>query len=598
MYCKNCHAEVRKGQNYCRECGSALNLTHHTDPLDERNQSGNLPKAITAAVVIIIVLAVILCGGLLFWGLSKMQFEDNVALVQNGYLGQYTDITVQEILDSNYGMLYENEEWEGGTTDSGAEIVQVTYYNEGMEDDATTIQFTMLSEECFCITAFVDPLNPVEKPTDLLATMNYNYLLAYMTENRSVAGDIFAEMGLITRLMQISGSAVQYGASADYSGDRAKICEIDGQTSLEVSVAMLLDNYGLLDLSYYLGNDGQDHTAPTEPDETEVIPESISYISCQVDDLLNDLDQNAMRASRNYNGQYLHLTGKINSFDTDGNSFTLEGLDYDITQSSGLSYTIRCTITDDTQLGNLLNANVGDTVVISCLVTEIDEFLGYTVETISIDSIIEAEEEPPQVTEQVLPTTPPVSEPLTGTVLRSAGELKVRSGPGTEYSEVARLQGGETVTIYEQQQVGDRYWGSIGYGWVCLDYVVFGVDNSTYTDVNTNGMDAYCGNWQSNRCSLMITREGDHLYMEAYWGNSAFSTTYWQMIGEYDRNADVIYYWDGICEEHYTAEDGSTQINLRYTNGEGCIVLRDGYITWMDATERATDNCIFERLPN
>jgi len=109
MYCKNCHAEVRKGQNYCRECGSALNLTHHTDPLDERNQSGNLPKAITAAVVIIIVLAVILCGGLLFWGLSKMQFEDNVALVQNGYLGQYTDITVQEILDSNYGMLYEKK---------------------------------------------------------------------------------------------------------------------------------------------------------------------------------------------------------------------------------------------------------------------------------------------------------------------------------------------------------------------------------------------------------------------------------------------------------------------------------------------------------
>lgn len=168
----------------------------------------------------------------IFSGLPDVEAENNVALVQNGYLGQYTDITVQEILDSNYGMLYENEEWESGATDSGEVIVQVKYYNEGMEDDATTIQFTMLNEECFEITAFVDPLNPVEKPTDLLAAMNYNYLLAYVAENRSVAGDPLAEMELITRLMQISGSAVQYGASSDYSGDRGTICEIDGQTSL------------------------------------------------------------------------------------------------------------------------------------------------------------------------------------------------------------------------------------------------------------------------------------------------------------------------------------------------------------------------------
>ena len=88
-----------------------------------------------------------------------------------------------------------------------------------MEDDATTIQFTMLNEDCFKITAFVDPLNPVEKATDLLAAMNYNYLLAYMGENRSVAGDTLAEKDFIARLGQISGSAVQYGASADYSGN-------------------------------------------------------------------------------------------------------------------------------------------------------------------------------------------------------------------------------------------------------------------------------------------------------------------------------------------------------------------------------------------
>jgi len=84
-----------------------------------------------------------------------------------------------------------------------------------------------------------------------------------------MVGDTLAETAFIARLGQISGSAVQYGASAEYSGDRAAICEIDGQTPLNVSVTMLLDNYGLLDMSYYWGTDVLEQTTPTEPEETE-----------------------------------------------------------------------------------------------------------------------------------------------------------------------------------------------------------------------------------------------------------------------------------------------------------------------------------------
>lgn len=192
-----------------------------------------------------------------------------VETVQNGYLGEYTDITVKEILDSYYGMLYDHEQWDSGTTDSGTEIVQVRYFYEGMEEDAVTIQFTMLNEECFKITALADPDKPIEQATDLLAAMNYNYLLAYMGANRSVAGDPAAEKVLIDRLNGISGSAVQYGSAADYRGDRAALCEADGQAPLNVSVAMLLDNYGLLDVSPYLGDAGTEPTETADNRETE-----------------------------------------------------------------------------------------------------------------------------------------------------------------------------------------------------------------------------------------------------------------------------------------------------------------------------------------
>ena len=258
MYCEFCGSRIADDSLFCESCGRPVDIL--PDRVQKAQTQGNTryrKKEKTAGlkigkllVAIALIAVTIFACSFLFSEKTDLE-ENDISLVQNGYLGEYTDITVKEILDSYYGMLYEKEEWDSGETDSGTKIVQAKYYDEGMEEDATTIQLTMLNEECFKITAFVDPLNPVEKTTDLLAAMNYNYLLAYMAENRSVAGDILAEKDFIARLGQISGSAVQYGASAEYSGNRAAICEIDGSAPLDVSVAMLLDNYGLLDMSYY-----------------------------------------------------------------------------------------------------------------------------------------------------------------------------------------------------------------------------------------------------------------------------------------------------------------------------------------------------------
>lgn len=296
MYCEFCGNQIEDDALFCESCGKSVNTipdrVRRTQP-QRKGRYRKKKKSVGSKIgkllvgIVLVVVAIFACSSI-FSGQTDSEVEDNISLIQNGYFGEYTDITVKEILDSYYGMLYENEEWDGGTTDSGAVLVQVRYYDSGMEDDATTIQFTMLNEDCFKITAFVDPLNPVEKATDLLAAMNYNYLLAYMGENRSVAGDTLAEKDFIARLGQISGSAVQYGASADYSGNRATICEIDGQTPLGVSVTMLLDNYGLLDMNYYWGTDALDQaiTESYENETTAPVPEPSEEIVNDADTLL------------------------------------------------------------------------------------------------------------------------------------------------------------------------------------------------------------------------------------------------------------------------------------------------------------------------
>lgn len=59
--------------------------------------------------------------------------------VQTGYLGEYTDITVQELFDGYYQtMLGCEAAWDGGETEEGKQIVQVTYSSADMDD--TTIR--------------------------------------------------------------------------------------------------------------------------------------------------------------------------------------------------------------------------------------------------------------------------------------------------------------------------------------------------------------------------------------------------------------------------------------------------------------------------
>jgi len=55
--------------------------------------------------------------------------------------------------------------------------------------------------------------------------------------------------------------------------------------------------------------------------------------------------------------------------------------------------------------------------------------------------------------------------------ITGADWLRVRSGPGTNYSKVDSLARGTKVTIYEIQTVNGTDWGRISQGWICMTYV-------------------------------------------------------------------------------------------------------------------------------
>lgn len=197
-----------------------------------------------------VLCAIVLIAVLFLTGCNETDI-DYVPVVQNGYLGEYTDITVKDLFGGHYGLLYDEETWGGGPTDSGKEIVEIKYHDSNNFLDDVTIQFTMLSENSFKVTAFVDPLETIDKASDLLAVLNYFYFEQYILKNEDIVGDFDAEFAFIERLDQISASVVQYGASSDYSGDRSQLCALLGDTPIDFGVPWLLDEYGLLDMEYY-----------------------------------------------------------------------------------------------------------------------------------------------------------------------------------------------------------------------------------------------------------------------------------------------------------------------------------------------------------
>lgn len=491
--------------------------------------------------------------------ISASEHEKAVALVQNGYLGEYTDTTVKEIFDTYYGMLYENSSWESGTTDSGTTIVQVRYYDKSIESEETTIQFTMLNNECFEITAFVDPLEPIEKTTDLLAALNSRYVIVTVGEVRATAADSSVEREYMARLNRISSSAVKYGASADYSGNRSNICNIAGKEPLNVSVAMLLDNYGLLDMSYYLGTDAieQDflngynetvnETESSASAETLTVQEEIVYLLDLVNgttgDVIDRLGSNIVYTGgesgsytfyhasdpdvyygyvpHDWNHPEIQGDERISAIWVAGDAWISPNLTADMIKTDLDSAAWNTPGVQNVYVETYYNQLLEETIC-SYRIETIDAYITYEWYLDSGEGI----EYPassvgisPRVENATVQPAPSNNVSIAGYVIESSGGLKIRSGPATSYEEVGRLAPLEKVVVLEIQSDGTREWGRIDRGWVCMDYIAEGTPRtiSTY-DTGTATRDIVSGEYydSTENIGIKITTDANGEYLLSY----------------------------------------------------------------------------------
>lgn len=283
MYCQNCGTQVEDGAAFCPKCGKKMEETLEkvAVPMEEKVQKkkkgGRLKYVLIAAGVFLAA-----CIGLSMCGTGDTENStstkeetqgdpeietDYITMVQSGYLGEFTDATVKEVLDMNFDLSGFTLDWVSSDMDGKQYIAFYSYASDQTPDDGTTILFQICSDETFKVSGYAQNGKEDFESTEIADFLNNWYMNWYVKnkigEDASENETMEKMQELIHNLFDsISGTASLYGASKNYSGDRGNLCkEIDSIEPMDLSVTELINLYSDNMLDIYTAGEKTPETA-------------------------------------------------------------------------------------------------------------------------------------------------------------------------------------------------------------------------------------------------------------------------------------------------------------------------------------------------
>ena len=262
MYCEHCGARLEEGAIFCQNCGAKVEPEPKRDGEQTsgrpREQTGRqeIPAPVKQApkrkkaglwkwILLAAAAAAVVLAGFLLFGREK----DYISMVQTGYLGEYTDATVQEILETYFGSDDMTLEWTGTEMDGVPCVGFHAYPEGGTLNDGTTVLFQICKRKVFKVADMGGKDLEEMEPTEIAYWLNFYYMNWYVTEQTGADSTGEERIPVLrelvqNRLDQVSGTAVLYGAAADYKGDRSGLYEAAGDPELiDLSAAELIDSY-------------------------------------------------------------------------------------------------------------------------------------------------------------------------------------------------------------------------------------------------------------------------------------------------------------------------------------------------------------------
>lgn len=255
MYCAHCGKEIPDESQFCGYCGKEalrpgavlhpqatvtpsgtetalsshdstsigdvpLKLAAGSEPKELPKKTSSRKKNVIITVIIAVLVLVIAVFGALYVIGSKME-EEAVQQVQNGYLGGYDDVTINEMLT----YLLEGFEvtWDGWSSDSEAYIVEVRVSDGENTDNDDVIQFKTDNEGLFRLSGIKASDLDASNTAEVMKHLNMLYYQYYLF--RSMEDDIDADATkVMDQMSNIPVGIVMYGTPADYKGNRLDSC--------------------------------------------------------------------------------------------------------------------------------------------------------------------------------------------------------------------------------------------------------------------------------------------------------------------------------------------------------------------------------------
>ncbi|MGF6376151.1 RNA polymerase subunit RPABC4/transcription elongation factor Spt4 [Clostridiales Family XIII bacterium PM5-7] len=128
---------------------------------------------------------------------------------------------------------------------------------------------------------------------------------------------------------------------------------------------------------------GSDDSTPKDSQsagtKTEAPKEEITYTQYKVDELMDDLDNNAASAADKYDDTYVEITGELSTIDSSGDYISLMPMNDDFAFVG-----VQCYIQDDEQLAQIKKLSKGDKMTIRGKITDVGEIMGYSLDIIKI----------------------------------------------------------------------------------------------------------------------------------------------------------------------------------------------------------------------
>lgn len=125
------------------------------------------------------------------------------------------------------------------------------------------------------------------------------------------------------------------------------------------------------------GGGTPDATVSATPAPT---PSPIEYTVCTVDEMMDALNTNALKAESLYDKQYVEITGRLAVIDSDGKYIALYP-----TNDQWAITGVQCQIKTDEQKQQVIEMSIDDIVTVRGKITNVGEIMGYS---LNIDEIV------------------------------------------------------------------------------------------------------------------------------------------------------------------------------------------------------------------